>query len=456
MPDGTANEFLFRPAIRENTPMVMAIAGASGSGKTFTALELAMGLAGDGKVLVVDTEGRRALHYADLRDQHTGETMFRFDHCELRPPFTPERFLAVMKQAEAAGYRVIVIDSFSDEHEGEGGLIDMAAGGGSTNAAANWARPKAAHKLIVRWLRQTRCHVLFCLRAEERVRLEKDDRGKTIVIPIGWWPITEKRFMYDMTASFLLSPDTPGIPEPIKLQEQHRRFFPKGAVVTRESGRQLAAWATGGAPATPPSRILADDARDAALKGKAALSSLWARLNRVQRGEIGHLIGTRDEPGELTLLAKRVDEQPEPPDEIPFYPSPGGHAEDKGLPPLTEQPSPHDAAERAPSAAAPSRLDGRGPEPSTPEEPADLLGDRDPAFWNRRDGKRVIDARDRAAFMAEVQQRLGECRSWAETEDIERHNAAAIRGLDAGLRTKVAELLAARREQVRGEKSADA
>jgi hypothetical protein len=147
----------------------------------------------------------------------------------------------------------------------------------------------------------------------------------------------------------------------------------------------------------------------------------------------------------LGTLEAAIVPGPVKPDDDPF-----------GLPPLTEQPSPHDAAERAPSAAAPSRLDGRGPEPSTPEETADLLGDRDPAFWNRRDGKRVIDARDRAAFMAEVQQRLGECRSWAETEDIERHNAAAIRGLDAGLRTKVAELLAARREQVRGEKSADA
>src|SRR5690349_988028 len=100
MPDGGANAFMFKPAVRENTPIVMALAGASGSGKTFTALELAMGLAGDGKVAVIDTEGRRALHYADLRDRKTGDILFRFDHCEMRPDFSPERFLNALRAAE--------------------------------------------------------------------------------------------------------------------------------------------------------------------------------------------------------------------------------------------------------------------------------------------------------------------------------------------------------------------
>jgi Cdc6-like AAA superfamily ATPase len=36
--------FMFKPAVRENTPIIMAFAGASGSGKTFSALEIAMGL----------------------------------------------------------------------------------------------------------------------------------------------------------------------------------------------------------------------------------------------------------------------------------------------------------------------------------------------------------------------------------------------------------------------------
>ena len=326
MPDGSSNAFLFKPAIRENTPMVIALAGASGSGKTFTALLLAEGMADGGKVAVIDTEGRRALHYADLRDERSGEARFRFDHCELRPPFSPDRFLEAMKAAEQAGYRVIVIDSFSDEHEGEGGLIDMAAAGRSENTAANWARPKAMHKLIVRWLRQARCHVIFCLRAEERVRLEKvwDERKQrevTAVVPVGWVPICEKRFMFDMTASFLLTPDKPGVPQPIKLQEQHRRFFPDGLPVTKESGRLLAAWAVGGA-APPPYRPTTEErAREAAERGVTALNALWRSLSHAERDEIAPLIGwgrgSEFVPGELTLRARAVDAGDETPDEIP-------------------------------------------------------------------------------------------------------------------------------------------
>lgn len=281
--------FSFRLAVRENTAIVMALAGASGSGKTFTALELATGLAGDGKIAVIDTEGRRALHYADLMDV-AGQIRFRFDHGELRPPFSPANFLAALQSAESAGYRAIVIDSFSDEHEGAGGLIDMAAAGTNPNLAANWAKPKAEHKKIIRWLRQTRAHVIFCMRAEERVKFEKainpkTEREETVIVPLGWMPICEKRFMYDMTASFLMTPDRPGIPQPIKLQEQHRRFFPEGQLVTRDSGRLLAEWAAGGAPPamqqSPPS--LAEEATEVAENGMAALEAFWGNLPRHQR-----------------------------------------------------------------------------------------------------------------------------------------------------------------------------
>lgn len=248
--ESTIEQFIFKTAIRENTPMIIGISGASGSGKTFTALELAMGLAGKRKIAFIDTEGRRALHYADLG-------RFRFDHLDFAAPYTPARFLEALKQASEAGYAVVIVDSFSDEYVGEGGLVDMANAQLERvkNTAASWAVPKAQHKLVIRWLRQSRCHVIFCLRAEEKVRLEKvvrNNREQTVVVPIGWQPICEKGVPYEMTTSFLLTPDAPGIPKPIKIQEQHRSFFPLDRPVTRETGVRLAAWCAGGAPAPAP------------------------------------------------------------------------------------------------------------------------------------------------------------------------------------------------------------
>src|SRR5215472_1957883 len=109
-------EFAFAPAVRENTATFIALAGPSGSGKTRSALELATGLAGGGKIAVADTEGRRALHYADL---------YKFDHMSWEPPYTPQACARLIDAAEAGGYAVLIVDSASDEHEGEGGLQEI-------------------------------------------------------------------------------------------------------------------------------------------------------------------------------------------------------------------------------------------------------------------------------------------------------------------------------------------
>ena len=66
---------------------------------------------------------------------------------------------------------------------------------------------------------------------------------------MGWMPICEKRFMYEMTVSFTLTPDRPGVPRldlPHKLQEQHRPFFPDGQPIGEQAGAALRAWANGG------------------------------------------------------------------------------------------------------------------------------------------------------------------------------------------------------------------
>lgn len=118
-----------------------------------------------------------------------------------------------------------------------------------------------------------------------------------------------------------------------------------------------------------------------------------------------------------------------------------------GLPPLKDTASQGDLAERP----AAETLNTGATARQRPGEPsADPLGERDPTFWRRRDGKRVIEATDAAGFMAALPKRLAECESWAETDDIERHNAATIRELGAEDRSAVARLLAERREQVRG------
>lgn len=251
--------FTFRPATRENVGLLIGLIGPSGSGKTYSAMRLAAGIAGDRPFAVIDTEAGRAKHYAEK---------FRFDHGDLRPPFRPDAYMEAIAAADEAGYPAVVVDSVSHEHAGEGGLLDwheeelgrMAGDNWQKREAvkmAAWIKPKMAHKAMVQRLLQVRTHLILCFRAEEKVKMERGADGKMKITPLGWLPICEKSMPYELTTSLLLTPDAPGAPKPIKLQDQHRELFPLDRPITEDAGRRIAAWAAGGE--TPPAAKAAPD-----------------------------------------------------------------------------------------------------------------------------------------------------------------------------------------------------
>lgn len=253
----------FRAAKRENVPLLLGLAGGTGSGKTLSAMKLAKGLAGAARFAVIDTESGRAKHYADD---------FAFDHADLTAPFRPNAYADAIKAADDAGYPVVVVDSMSHEHAGEGGLLDMheeefqRLGGREAMKMTAWIAPKMEHKRFVSRLLQLRSHVILCFRAEEKTEIVKEG-GKTVVRAKqsltgldGWLPITEKNLPYELTMSSLLMADAPGVPRPIKLPEQLRPFVPLDKPIVEETGRQLALWAAGSADVSPDEvRALTDE-----------------------------------------------------------------------------------------------------------------------------------------------------------------------------------------------------
>lgn len=283
--------FTFRPATRENVGLIIGLAGGTGSGKTYTAMRLARGIAGDKPFAVIDTEAGRAKHYADE---------FRFDHGDLKPPFRPMAYTEAIDAANDAGYPVIVVDSMSHEWAGEGGVLEWQEeeyerlGARETIKLLSWSKPKQAHKRMVSKLLQSRAHLILCFRAEPHVEMVKEG-GQTKVVPKkgftgynGWFPITEKNLPFELTTYFMFMAEHPGVPLPIKLSEQHRALFPLDQPITEESGRRIAEWAAGGAPPAPPTlddHLIA--LRAAALEGPAALEkewkSIWRRVDEPTR-----------------------------------------------------------------------------------------------------------------------------------------------------------------------------
>lgn len=246
--------FTFRPAVRENVGLLIGLAGGTGSGKTYSAMRLASGISAGKPFAVIDTEAGRAKHYAD---------QFKFDHGDLKPPFRPDAYIDAIIAADKAGYPVIVVDSMSHVWAGDGGILDWQEeelermSGGDWQKAervkmASWIKPKMSHKKMVAKLLQVRAHLILCFRAEEKMEMAKRN-NKTVIVPKegptglnGWMPVCEKSLPFELTTSFLLTAEKPGMPLPIKLQEQHKEMFPSNKHIDEDSGKRVLAWAAGG------------------------------------------------------------------------------------------------------------------------------------------------------------------------------------------------------------------
>lgn len=282
----------FRPAKRENVPLLLGLAGGTGSGKTWSAMALAKGIAGNKRFAVIDTENRRASHYAD---------QFAFDAADLTAPFRPESYVEAIEAADKAGYPVVVVDSMSHEWAGDGGLLDwheeefQRMGGRDAVKMSAWIKPKMAHRKMVTRLLQVNAHVILCFRASEKVEMRRNEQGKMEVLPKrsltgldGWIPITEKDLPFELTMSCLLMADQPGVPKPIKLPEQLKRFMPLDKPIGEETGRLLAEWAAGAAEesAEQVDALIAELLELADLLGKRPATAALVDAHRAKHGGV--------------------------------------------------------------------------------------------------------------------------------------------------------------------------
>ncbi len=180
---------LFQKASRKRVFLKIGLMGASGSGKTRSALELAKGLAQGGPVAVIDTENGSASLYS-----HVAE----FDVADLEPPFDPEKYIQAIRAAEEAGYKVLVIDSFTHAwkyllNKKEG----LDARGGRQNQYTNWGPVKAEADRLKDAILQSRLHILCCMRSKTEYAQEG---GK--VTKVGLAAVQEPDVEYEFTTVF--------------------------------------------------------------------------------------------------------------------------------------------------------------------------------------------------------------------------------------------------------------
>ena len=177
---------------RKQVKLRLGISGASGFGKTKSALLLAYGMTLDwNKIAVIDTENSSASLYSDLGS---------FSVLELDQPFSPERYIQAIELCEKSGISVIIIDSVSHEWNGTGGCLDIHEKLGGR--FQDWANVTPRHQSFINKILQSSCHVITTTRRKVDYSLDISSNGKTKVTKHGTKEITREGFEYELTVNF--------------------------------------------------------------------------------------------------------------------------------------------------------------------------------------------------------------------------------------------------------------
>lgn len=300
-------------AFRERSRLDIAIMGPSGSGKTKSALRLADGIARitGGDTWLVDTNNRRSLHHAPKPGEpHVPGVNHRFKVLHMPPPYSPADWGAAFERCIREGARRIIADSFSDEWEGEGGILDMHEAELDRRAGndydkrdrmnqAAWIMPKREHKRLRLWMFQQPVDWIITFRAQEK---SKPAKGKGIE-ELGMQPLGAPDVIFELLLKCLLPPQADGKPiwnpeivherKLVKLPGWFRDLFASNPVLSEDLGEQLARWAAGadlaatpGSTASQPTlleRIDACMSRALLADLEVEVKSSWPKLSAQQR-----------------------------------------------------------------------------------------------------------------------------------------------------------------------------
>ena len=225
----------FQKAKREQVWLKVLLSGASGSGKSYSALKIATGIAkecGSG-IAYIGTEGSRNKYYADE---------FDYDLLELEEPFECEKYIEAIDAAVEAGYKVLIIDSMTHEWKWLNDVHDKMPG----NSFTNWGKLKPRHHKFMDKVLNSPIHIIATARGKDDWVLE-DKNGKQVPKKVGMGQQQDKDISYEYTVSLMIAQDT----HVASADKDNTKLFDgRFEVLTEKDGVRLYEWANkGDAPA---------------------------------------------------------------------------------------------------------------------------------------------------------------------------------------------------------------
>jgi len=248
------------------------LTGPSGSGKTWGALKTSKGIGG--KTVVIDTEEGSSDLYDHLHD---------FDVIDLRPPFSPERYIEAIKAAEEAGYEIIIVDSVTHCWSGSGGCLEILEDVAKSQFRGNtWS---AFSVVTPRWrafvdkLLRSPAHIICCGRSKTETA-QVDDHGKKKVAKLGMKLEARDGLEFEFTCVLDLIHD--GHYATVS-KDRTGLFAGDPKPITEDTGRRLAEWLAGGHAVEPPQPTDEPNVVNGATAAIEAATHL-AQLDRITAG----------------------------------------------------------------------------------------------------------------------------------------------------------------------------
>lgn len=229
-------------AVRYQVPVKIALIGPSGSGKTKSSLILCLGL--EGKTVMIDTENKRGLAYADL---------YKYGYISFDQPFNPERYIEAMEYALSLKANNIIIDSASHEWIGQGGCLEIHSkttqASNSKNSYVAWEKVTPRHNKFVDAIVRCPVNLILCLRGKDEYVLTGDDNKKAPK-KVGIGAQMRDGLEYECTVTFIIDAES----HMATVSKDFEGFFREPGLIVPEYGAKLKAWANSGSvkPTPPP------------------------------------------------------------------------------------------------------------------------------------------------------------------------------------------------------------
>jgi len=219
---------------RQQVKLRLGLSGASGFGKTKSALLLAYGMTQDwSKIAVIDTENSSASLYSDLGN---------YNVLDLHAPYSPERYIQAIELCEKSNISVIIIDSVSHEWNCTGGCLEIHEKLGGR--FQDWANVTPRHQAFINKILQSPCHIITTTRRKIDYSLDIGSNGKTQVVKHGTKEITREGFEYELTINFELVNDD----HLAKASKDRTGLFMNKPefLITSQTGKQILEWCNAG------------------------------------------------------------------------------------------------------------------------------------------------------------------------------------------------------------------